>query len=443
MSGKVTVLTPVDQSKAIELGRSTWRKQVLPIGQLRYGDRTLHFTRDYIKNVVTAFRDGAFDAVPLQLASAERAHSNDPERSAGEVIGLEAGEDGLYATFSLTDRGSELVREHPNLGVSVRMVEDYARGDGKHWPVALQHVAATWTPRVAGMKPWQAIECAEETSDVIDLSELVFKPRDPSRIPVATTWPATSTTTTNTTNPRVFLEGREVGLPVLELSGATPQATQTPTRPGGGAEKGAPVAQLNEEELAAVRAALPIFIKAVEDAETPPVKADTPAEPAKFVEPPTAETAPEPAPEKAPEPELVAAADDTTNAVELALIEQRTQMDRMAIELAEAKAREDAKDWAHESAELVRDYGIPPAIVQMAEPLLKGRGHTVELAEGNTVDAGQVLRSILATVAKTYGRKVDLSGPVGTAHEMDAEQQRSTERDEFLARQRAAGFATH
>jgi len=175
VSGRVTVLTPTVKSDAIELGRTTWRKQVLPIRSLNYNGRKLHFTKDYLNNLVQSFKDRAFDAVPLQLADADNRHTNDPERAAGEVIGLEAADDGLYATVSLTDRGAALVKEHPNLGVSVRIVEQFERGtDGKRYPAALQHVLATWDPRINAMKPWEAVECANETDEVLDLSELSF-----------------------------------------------------------------------------------------------------------------------------------------------------------------------------------------------------------------------------------------------------------------------------
>ena len=132
MAGRVTVLTPVNNSDAIELGRSTWRKQILPIGQLDYSGRKLNFTREYLNNIVDSFKAHAFDAVPLQLADASNSHTNDVTRAAGEVIGLEATDEGLFATVSATDRGSEILRDHPNLGVSVRLVEDYVRQDGKN-----------------------------------------------------------------------------------------------------------------------------------------------------------------------------------------------------------------------------------------------------------------------------------------------------------------------
>jgi hypothetical protein len=401
MTGKVTVQTPVLNSDAIELGRTTWRKQILPIGQLPYKGRTLDFTRDYINNLVAAYKDRAFDAVPFQLAPDDNSHSNAVDRAAGEIIGLEALDDGLYATVSASDRGAEILREHPNLGVSVRVVEDYQRNDGKtsrSYPAALQHVLATWAPRIAGMKPWQAIDCAEETDEVIDLSALTFTP-----------------------------------------DGDANKDSETPAVPGGETQKGAPVAQLTEEELAAVRAIYPVFKKLAEDDEPTPPTANTEAapQPPVFVEAPVVE---EPVVEVVDEePVLVAASEEDAPAIDLAQVEMATKLDKQAIELAELKAERDEERWTVEAAELVRDYGIPPVIVALCEPLLRGSKHVVELSDGS-VDAGKVLRDVLHNVAKTYGRRVDLSGPIGSSVELAAADAEKAERDAFLSSQRAAGF---
>lgn len=403
MTGKVTVQTPVLNSDAIELGRTTWRKQILPIGQLPYKGRTLDFTRDYINNLVAAYKDRAFDAVPFQLAPDDNSHSNAVDRAAGEIIGLEALEDGLYATVSASDKGAEILREHPNLGVSVRVVEDYQRNDGKtsrSYPAALQHVLATWAPRIAGMKPWQAIDCAEETDEVIDLSALTFTPDGDAK-----------------------------------EDSKTPASNGVRTQEEGAA----PVAQLTEEELAAVRAIYPVFKKLAEDDEPTPPTANTEAapQPPVFVEAPVVE---EPVVEVVEEePVLVAASEEDAPAIDLAQVEMATRLDRQAIELAELKAERDDEKWKYESEQLVRDFGIPPAIVSLCEPLLKGSKHTVELSDGS-VDAGNILRQVLETVAKTYGRRVDLSGPIGSSVELAAADAEKAERDAFLSAQRAAGF---
>ena len=398
MTGKVTVLTPADKSEAVELGRKVYRKRILPIGELDYKGRKLNFDRAYNDSLAAAFKDGAFDCVPFQLAPDDNSHTNAVDRAAGEIIGLESTDDGLWSTISATDRGAAIIDEHPDLPVSVRVVEGYARTDGKttrEYPAALQHVLATWAPRIAGMGRWQAVDCAEETDEVIDLSALTFTPNGDS--------------------------------------------DRTSAITGEESQEGAPVAQLTEEELAAVRAIYPVFKKLAEDDEPTPPTANPEAapQPPVFVEAPVVE---EPVVEVVEEePVLVAASEEDAPAIDLAQVEMATKLDKQAIELAELKAERDEERWTVEAAELVRDYGIPPVIVALCEPLLKGSKHVVELSDGS-VDAGKVLRDVLHNVAKTYGRRVDLSGPIGSSVELAAADAEKAERDAFLTSQRLAGF---
>ncbi|HXJ27401.1 MAG TPA: hypothetical protein VNH17_16930, partial [Streptosporangiaceae bacterium] len=298
MAGRVTVLTPVNHSDAIELGRSTWRKQILPIGSLDYSGRKLHFTREYLDNLVAAFKDRAFDACPLQLADASNSHTNEPDRAAGEVVGLESTDDGLYATVSATDKGSEILREHPNLGVSVRIVEDYQRQTGqgsKAYPAALQHVLCTWAPRIASMKPWEPITCSEETDEVLDLSALTF----------------TTDGTAVVSNPEVANIG------------------ETDTADGGEPEE--PVATLTDEQIGKL-------LKLIEGGGTDSVAEDN--TPDGETEAPADVTAEAEAGGDAEVERAVAAAtgDGEGSTVDLALVELRTTADRQAIELAEIKA---------------------------------------------------------------------------------------------------------
>ena len=54
MSGidNATVITPFSwASPAIELGNRHWRKKILPIGDVQYQGRTLHFTEDYLSKL--------------------------------------------------------------------------------------------------------------------------------------------------------------------------------------------------------------------------------------------------------------------------------------------------------------------------------------------------------------------------------------------------------
>ncbi len=173
MTAFATLLTPVDASPAIELG-NTWRKRILPVGEIAYQGRTLKFTRGYLQGLVAAWRDRAYDQVPLQFADAANTHTNDPERTRGWITDMQVEPDGLYVTAELTQRGQRTLQDNPYLGVSARIVEQFQRADGKFYPAAIQHVLGTLDPRIPGLGAWRSVDMANESSVVIDLSNLSF-----------------------------------------------------------------------------------------------------------------------------------------------------------------------------------------------------------------------------------------------------------------------------
>jgi hypothetical protein len=363
-----------------------FKKKILPIGTLEYRGRTLKFDKDYLGNVVTAFKQRAFDSVPFQLAGDDNSHTNAVDRTAGTFVDLELGEDGLYGYLSATEKGSQIIRDNPDLPVSVKIIEDYERNDGKSttkYPAALAHVLATWGPRVSGLGNWSEVVFSDDDGPVTDLSALAFTPDG----------------VTDQENPAA--------------SGTTKK------------EEGTPVPVITDEQQAALNTLAPLFAELMKNQGSPEGAPQPPADqkPTEPVKPTlTAVPAPPADDKKDDEPVPVAAIaasqdEDDDKHIDLALVELRTARDRQAIELAEIKAERDAEKWRYEREQLVRDYGIPPAVVALAEPLLKGARHSVELSDGTSVDAGDVVRNVLHTVAKTYGKAVDLSGPKGTEHD--------------------------
>ena len=173
-TSNATVITPLLwASPAVELANRTWRKRILPIGDVEYQGRTLHFTEDYLSKLEQAFRSGAYDQVSFQLADAKNTHTNDPERHRGFITDLELGEDGLYATAQLTEAGEKVLSENPYLGVSARIVENYQRSDGQFYPAAIQHVLGTLDPRIPALGPWAPVDMSNSGGGgiVIDLSQ--------------------------------------------------------------------------------------------------------------------------------------------------------------------------------------------------------------------------------------------------------------------------------
>jgi hypothetical protein len=403
MTGKVTVLSPFDESNVVELGRKLFRKQLLPKSKIDYKGRVLDFDDAYLDNVAQSFRDQAFDTCPLVMADSENRHTMSPSAATGSIVGVERTPDGLDILVEANDEAARVLSENPRVGVSARIVEDFARSDGKSFAAALQHALITFAPRIPGLRAWEPVECSEETESVLDLSILVFTP-----------------------------------------DGDAQQENQTPAASSGASEvstdqEGGQMVPISDEMKVHLEALRPLFAELDKKPEPEAVKVEVAPQSPAFVEAPVAPEVESPV-VKVEEPVLVSAAqEEADNSVELALVEMRTVSDRQAVELAELKAERDAREWKHESASLVRDYGIPPAIVSLCEPLLKGSKHVVELSDGS-IDAGDILRQVLTTVAKTYGRRVDLSGPIGTSQELTASDLEATERSEFLRAQHAAGF---
>jgi hypothetical protein len=171
MNDTALVLTPYSWgSAAVELANKTWRKRILPIGDVAYQGRTLHFTEDYLSKLAEAFRSGAYDQVSFQLADAKNTHTNDPERHRGTIVDLQLEHDGLYALAQVTDAGERILSENPYLGVSARIVENYARSDGKFYPAAIQHVLGTLDPRIPALGAWSPVDMANGGELVVDLS---------------------------------------------------------------------------------------------------------------------------------------------------------------------------------------------------------------------------------------------------------------------------------
>ena len=138
---------------------------------------------------------------------------------------------------------------------------------------------------------------------------------------------------------------------------------------------------------------------------------------------------PEPQPEHEPEGELVTTglSAEAQFAIDLA----NARAEETAREMAVVTARLRAQDYEAEKRRLA-DLGVPPLIVDMARPLLEGAGRTVELANGQTADAGQIMRQVLteyAAQARLLDLDVELGSPMdepaGVADDAPAEQRAS------------------
>lgn len=375
MTDSVAVLTPVTETKAVELGRTLYRKQVLAHGEYKYKDRTLKFTPEYTGKVVQAFKDQAYDTVPFMLADRDNAHTMDPLRAKGTVQGLEATPDGIDALISLTDDAAQIVKDNPAFGVSVRLLENLERADGKSYPVALNHVLGTFDPRLTNLRPWQQVELSNDDAvHILDLTALTGPSDggDPDQKGAAVPTLADTFSDEEITRLKALLTDSPAKEPPAPASADT---YQRPT----------------DAELDAIAKGL-MGDDTDTTTETAPAATDTPA--------PAAAAA-----STGSETEVAASNTDTGTAVELANTQARA--DRLEIELSRLRSESDERDYTAFRERMARDSGIPPYICDLARPLLQGR-HTVDLSNGSEVDAGDIVRQVLAAVGD-HGKIMDFS----------------------------------
>jgi len=438
-----SLLTPYDQGDARPAGKSLWRKQLLPVAKINYKGRVIDFTRDYLSGLVKAFNDRAYDQVPFQLADRENAHTDDPERFRGEIAALELTDDGLDVIVAATEDGARLLRENPRLGVSAKIAENYARADGKFYAHAVKHVLGTLDPRLNGMRPWQAVEAANDDGEVIDLTALEYAAPVSGGNVGTTTVTATggggggtfsyntggtgsSATTVTVTPGSVQQQQVPTGTPTEEHAMAFTAdqearlsklldlpddkfdailASAEPPAEGTGDGTGA---TLTDEELQAL-------IDSLEDGE------------------PAAETAPEGEPAK----ETVTAGASLTAEAQAQIDLANSRAEETSLELARVTAALNKAAYEKERGYFSHEYGIPPRITDLARSVLEGEGHVVELANGS-VDAGAIVRKVFTEIGKTV-KMLDLSGEMGSPldggreAEKAAEKQTADERRELVS----------
>lgn len=182
------VLTPVRKSETKPADGGLFRKQLLPVGTVDYKGKKLNFTKDYLAGLAKSYDDKAYDSVKLFFAPDDNAHTVDPERIRGDVTGVEVTDDGLDILVKpANEDAAKVLKENPDLGVSARIVEDLAKGDGRSFPAAIQHVLATVDPVVTGMRPWQAVDLASDEEHTVDLTDAPFIEEKETVVPDAPT----------------------------------------------------------------------------------------------------------------------------------------------------------------------------------------------------------------------------------------------------------------
>lgn len=372
MTAFAALLTPFDRGNAVELGNRIWRKRVLPVGEISYQGRTLKFTPSYLAGLASAFKDKAYDQVSFQLADAQNTHTNDPERHRGTIVDVQAEPDGLWMYLNPTERGERVLKENPYLGVSARIVEQYQRADGKFYPAAIQHVLGTLDPRIPGLGAWEAIEAANTPSVVIDLTASSYAGQEVETMPEMTQQQQANLSRLLNMDPAAL--DRLIG----SQQAPPPAAPPAPT----GQADGTADDELSEQELNDLIAAL-------DDEELAEVESQM------------------------NEGTLAGmATTGLTAEAQMAIDLANSRADETERQLGVFQARFEAQQFEAEKRNMA-DLGIPPYITDLARPLLQGSGHTIDLANGQRVDAGTVIRKVLSEYAR-MAQMLDLNVELGS-----------------------------
>jgi hypothetical protein len=382
------ILTPFTGRSAEKIGNRQWRKLLLPVDDIQYGERTLHFTPEYLTGLAQAFNQKAYDQTPFQIADKDNSHTNDPERFRGEITGMEVQPDGLYVILEPTEAGNTLLEMNPKLGVSARIVEQYDRADGKYFPAAIQHVLGTLDPRIPSMGPWSAVEASNVPDVVLDLSNLQFSGEDVITMPELNAEQSAKLAKLLEL-PQDQIDALVQGMQLPELS--DDEITQLL---GEGDDQN----QLSDEELATL-------LQAAEELDGQGLLDGEPA--------------------------LTGSSLSTS--------------DVMAIELANARADENARQLSVITHELdeqrfiaerrrLADAGVPPYITDLARPLLEGAGRVVSLSNGGQADAGQIMRRVITEFAKA-AQMLDMGIEMGSPmDEPEQHTQAASVRDDIINR---------
>ncbi len=370
------VQLPIDRTPAVQVGPRTFRKRILREGTIPYEGRELTYTRDDLARYAENFKAGAYEQVPLMLVDGENRHSNDPERYRGAVKSMELTAEGLDAVVELTEDGAKVVRDNPQLGVSPRIVDE-----AEHVPhvPAIQHVALTLDPRVRDLGPWVAADLSGNVgAAVVDLTASDFM---------------ADTNTQPQVDPQPLSTEELAQFRTLaERASATAPKDENPRPPD------APPA---DPEPGEQRSLLSRLLGRDKDSTDAPEITDEQL--ADLLQTPESENR---------EPAATLSTTDR-QAVELAASRAETAESQAAA--ANAALRESSV-----AAERERriNAGVPPAIVDLAVPLLSAPTATVELSGGQSTDPREIVRKMLDEVEGII-KMTNLSGTV--AVEEDAE----------------------
>jgi hypothetical protein len=168
-----------DGSGYIELARSkqgrVFRKHILNKGDLVHPKTRKKVAIDdaFVNKLIQNFDNHVCDIVQVPLAGAANEHTEDPSRNIGEVIGIEADDDKVYALIDARDEEAANKLGKTLLGASAYLHMNYTdnKVDKQVGPTLL-HVAVTNRPYVTGLDSYEELiaASADNYEDVVMFS---------------------------------------------------------------------------------------------------------------------------------------------------------------------------------------------------------------------------------------------------------------------------------
>ncbi len=159
-----------------------YRKHILNKGILRH-PRTgaeINIDDEFFNKLKKNFSDGICDIVQVPLADNQNAHSEDPDRNIGEIVGLEEENDKLYAIVDARRADSQEKMGKTWLGASAMLSTNYTNTKtGERVGPTLLHVLVTNRPYVTGLEDFKEIVAASNSGqDVVVFDTTVPEPAE-------------------------------------------------------------------------------------------------------------------------------------------------------------------------------------------------------------------------------------------------------------------------
>lgn len=397
MSSSV-IYTPFDLSKPIKAGKRRFWKQVLPVTSINYKGAKIDFDPKFHMDLSQAFKDKAFDQVPVVFADDENRHNMNPRNFGGDVLDMQyrgpAKHQGTWALIEATEDAAEAINKNPRLGVSARIRQMVEKADGRAFQRAVEHVCLTLNPRVSGMEPWQAVDLSDEDADVevVDLTAHNYK--EGSEMGKSIRKPGSTSTDTDTIDLSALSD--EDFQRLLDLSAGTLEEVED---------------EVDEDDE----------VDEVDEVEVPPTTGKKRKHKSKTKITVEKDSEDDEGDDDEEEEDEEDESTDLSDADRARNRQTRDEVRQMRLDLAEEK-------WQRERSTFL-DAGVPPFLLDLAEPVLsQPDAMVIDLSDDESVNATDTIRKMLVGVQGV----VDLTGEIGHQYDL-SESDENDSATKFLA----------